>query len=206
MAIATFNPDTPNGFQPVGTVYGNSWFGNIRVLPANASTSADIFRGDLVTQEATGNIEVMAASNTAGNVGVFLGISDVSLRSVANVEHPHFYDASEMTNADCMIAVAAGLLVEGQEDGIGGDPLELADVFSTVDILATGGDTTTGLSAQEIDSSEHAAVTTDPLRIIKLAQKPNNQLGDTDTSRPNARWICLCNNVVLGGVGYVAGV
>lgn len=193
MVITAFNPDTPNGAQPVGTLSGAPWNANLRVYGADGGGS-DIFRGDLVNSEADGYVDQYDAADT-GWAGVFVGMSGVELRSVAISEALGYYDASAGASENLLVVTAFGLLVEMQEDG-DTDPLELADRFSNVEIIDGGGSTTTGLSGMELDSSSHATTNTFPLTLISLVDRPNNQLGDTDTSTPNARWICVANSVL----------
>jgi hypothetical protein len=201
MPIASMNPDRPSGFQPVGTVYGTSYFGNMRLFPANSSSGNDLFRGDLVIQESTGNVEVAGTGAQAQVLGVFMGVSDVSLRSVANVAAWGQYDTSEQDNADLLVAVGTGLIVEGQEDG-DTTPLVLADLGINIGLIYTHtGPNTYGLSGMEFDSTDKAATSTYPFRLLALARKPNNELSSVSSDvTPNARWLAVVNT----GLGQVA--
>lgn len=202
MAI-TVNPDRPNGFAPVGYLYGGSFGTNLRVMRADGAGS-DIFRQDLVNLMADGAIDQYDAADT-GAFGVFMGMTDVTLRSTAIGEHPGYYDASAAgANSNLLVLYGNGLLGEMQEDG-DTDPLELADIGQNVETIHAGGadgaNTTTGISDMEIDSSSHNTTATLPLQLVRLVDRPDNQLGDTDTTIPNARWIVLFNPQVFASAG-----
>lgn len=189
----TSNPDIPDGFTVVGAL-GGDVARHLRVLGADGG--GDIYKKDLIVMEADGYI----AKGTATGDGVFLGLSDVTLRSTAPGEHPGWYDGSVVGASDNLLcAVGSGLLLEAQEDGAS-DPIDLADVgagFAAID--TGGGNATTGWSQMEIDSSSHATTVTLPLRLHRLVNKPTNHLGtDNSSSAVNARWICILNATYLG--------
>lgn len=195
--MVAVNPDRPDGFTPVGLVNGLSFAGNIRIFGADGG-GASIFRGDLVeATDADGYIDVLAVGGPDGILGVFLGMSGVELRSNTVAENLGYYDASALSE-NLLVCVGTSLLVEGQEDG-DTTPLTLAMRYTNVDILATTGNTTTGLSQQEIDSTTQGTDASDPLTILNLVDRPDNQLASVDTTTPNARWICAMNNIVIGG-------
>jgi hypothetical protein len=186
--MAGMNPDRPNGAVPVGTLGGGNWTASIRSFDLDGSHSA-IYIGDLVQTTADGYLDVYAAGEEQV-IGVCVGV-EVNRGLDTKTEFPGYAPA----NVACTIRVATDpfLLMEMQEDGLV-DPLELADIGANVEIINGTGSATTGLSAMEIDSSSHNTTASLPLRLVGLVTRPNNQLGDTDSSKPNARWLVTFAN------------
>lgn len=189
------NVDRPNGFRPVGTLSGGDWTASIRTYPLDGSHSA-MFIGDLVQMTSDGYLDIYAAGEEQV-VGVVVGV-EVNRGLDAATEFPGYMPA----NVEGKVRVATDplLLMEGQEDGLV-DPLELADIGTNVEIINGTGSTTTGLSAMEIDSSTHATTATLPLKLIGLVDRADNQLGDTDSSKPNARWLVTFANHLFNDDG-----
>ena len=188
------NIDNPDGFTPVGLVSGLSFAGNMRRMPADGG-GADIFRGDMVQLEADGNVIPDVAANTDLHLGIYVGIDGVELRSVGNTEAFGLYDASEGATDNLIIVLGNNLIVEAQEDNGGGTPFVVGDVGANIDIVAPSGSTVTGLSLMEYLSSSPATTATFPLTLLRLVDRPNNQLGADDSSVPNARWLAVGNNM-----------
>lgn len=186
------NIDRPNGAIPVGTMSGSSFTETLRLYEVDAS-AASIFPGDFVIMEADGKVAPAAAGSTE-LLGVCVGVlpwmpnkvSGVSGHNVStgNVNLMLKYHA---TGAAGMVLVAVGpdVLYEIQEDGDTSD-LAVTSIGANVDILATAGSTTTGLSQTEIDSSSLTTATAQ-LRIVQMVDRPDNELGDW------ARWIVRIN-------------
>lgn len=193
--IGTPNPDRPNGACPVGTVTGAPWNGNLRVAGADGAGS-DIFRRDLINAEADGFVDQYDAGDV-GVLGVFMGMTGEELRSVEISEQLGYYDASAGASEFLLVCLGVNLIVEMQEDGVV-DPLELADRYANIEIIDGGGNTVSGLSGMELDSSTHATTSTLPLSLYRLVDRVDNQLGDVDATKPNARWLVTFNNLVLG--------
>lgn len=186
MTVRQQNVDRPNGALMIGTLSGYDWHGSIQQFDTDGSTnSTTIMPGDLVRLNASGFVSKYAAAG-AQVIGVCVGVQVD--RDVANTEHPGFLPAS--TVGEVSVAVAADAIMEMQEDGVGSQ-LTLAEVGRNIEIIDAGGNTTTGVSEMELDSSTHATTATLPLRIHKLVERENNVIGTA--TLPNARWEVIWN-------------
>lgn len=186
------NSDKPNGFRAVGTLSGSPWQAALQLYECDSSAS-NIFPGDLVKLEADGKIDVAAAGDTE-LIGVCVGVPvhlpskvDGKFDHFLGTEHPDLYKKFHESGSSGNILVAVGpdVLYEAQEDD-GGTALALTDIGANVDILATSGDTTTGLSQQELDRST-VATTAAQMRLVRFVDRVDNEIGDW------ARWIVRIN-------------
>jgi hypothetical protein len=197
----TINVDNPNGFTPVGTMSGSPWNGYVRAYEVDSSST--IFMGDLVILEADGRV----APADAGSLHI-LGVCVGALNHVAGpIAASGKMDGNFMANTSptlspsysnaeagwVLVAVGTDVLYEVQEDGVS-DPIEIVDVGLNVDIVTThSGSTLTGKGAQEINSDSHTTASAQ-LRLIGVADKPNNQPYDLDTTQNGTcRWIVRIN-------------
>jgi hypothetical protein len=181
------NVNRPNGFQPVGTINGAPWNGNLRVFTGGG---VDILRGDLVSMEAEGDVEPVADDQSVAALGVFVGVSSVDLRAVANTEHPGFYDTSAAgSDKSILVVLSNGGVFEAQEDGLVSVLTTAAQGGSITTIGLSAGSTTTGLSGMELDSSQIGTDGLDPLQVLRLVDRPDNVVAVSITDKPNARWL-----------------
>lgn len=188
------NADRKNGFIPVGTLSGAPWQASIRTYTMDATHDA-IFVGDLVHFDADGYPDQYDAADTQV-FGVCVGV-EVDRGLSALTEHPGYLDTNVV--GKILVATDPLLLMEVQEDGVT-TPLTLADVNLNIEIINAGGDTATGVSGMEIDSTTAATTNTLPLRIIGLVDRPDNQLASVDSTKPNARWLVTFANHAWSGL------
>jgi hypothetical protein len=180
------NSDKPFGLRPYRHITGSPWNGRISVYYHSASDSTAIFKGDVVqtdptNTETTGKYPsvIQHAATQVDNVGVVVGFGNTPQLAT---------DVTDLTRKYCPAATAMYLAVVddpwvifvAQED----DNMGVAAVHACCDIVVGSGDTTTGLSTMEIDSSE--ATTSGTLRVLRLADwddaSGSNALGT------NAKW------------------
>lgn len=165
------NADTPNGLVPYRHVLG----GVVRVNSMGTYTIASgyttsIFSGDLVKRSSTTNeINIGAASDTAF-LGVFAGVeyTDASGNRVFSKYWPASTTATEVTAHvfdDPYISFSI------QHDGTGA----ITDYGAMADVLATAGDTVTGVSRMELDTSDIG--TGINLKILGPVADPENAVG-----------------------------
>jgi len=183
------NPDTPNGLRPVRYLDGSPYNGahNLYYVPASYGTA--IFIGDIVTH-----------AGDAGPAGTFVSGVDVEGMPVVNLyavgdnmmgvvvgflPNPTALQTNHKpatTAAILMVADDPGLIFEVQEDSVGAN-FAAVDVGRNVDVVtALAGNTTTGTSAIELDSSVTSVTTTAGFRLMRLVPRPGNAIG------ANARW------------------
>jgi hypothetical protein len=188
------NPDTPNGLKPVRYQDGSPYNGAHNLYAKLAGYGTAIFIGDVVqladVAADTGvriqgmDVEGMPAVElyavNTDMIGVVVGF-------LPNPDALGTNHSPASTAAIVMVADDPNLIFEAQEDGVGGTYFTADMVGSNVDILgAIAGNTTTGQSIQELDSSVTPVSTTAGFRLMRLVPRPGNILGVTAT--PNARW------------------
>ena len=190
------NPDTPNGFKPVRYLDGSPYNGAHNLYAKLVGYGTALFIGDTVQTadvggtdgviingiDITGMPVVERNAVSTDMVGVIVGFYP----NPTALETNH---SPASTAQIVMVADAPNLIFEVQEDGVGGT-FGVTDVGRNVDqVAALAGNTTTGMSALELDSSVASTTTTAGWRLLRLVPRPGNVLGVTAT--PNARWEVL---------------
>lgn len=202
------NTDRPNGAVPVGTLSGSPWQASVQSFTLDGSHSA-IAVGDLVQMTADGYLDVYAAGET-GFIGVCVGILPAGATTVNGKFGDNHLSASSPTLSGAgarnsaanatdtiLVCTAPDAIFEMQEDG-DADPLELADIGQNVEIINAGVDGTTGLSTMELDSSTHNTTNTLPLRLLGLAQRPDNEY--VSGGQAYTRWLVTPANHFYSGL------
>lgn len=179
------NTDIVAGLRPLNTLNG-VYNGKTRKVIFASGDSTAAFIGDLVaftgTADATGKIPVVTQA-AAG--------TDWSANHLAGVIVRFEYDADDMfttyrkASTERVAYITADDDAEFwiQEDGNAG----IASAGLNSDIIVGSGDTYTGMSGMELDSSEVATTATLPLRLISLHDSDDNEVGT------NAKWIVKLN-------------
>lgn len=197
------NSDTPFGLRPVAHRDGRPYTGsgNWYWLPSTDST--DMFVGDPVTIAGSANTAVVSVpgvgekqpgtlpsvvKSTAGTTNLITGVIVAFAADPTGLET--LYRAAS-TNRACFVADDMDLLFEVQEDSVGG-ALAATNVGQNVTPIYGSGSTTTGQSGCEIDSSTAATTQGLQLRIEKLADRTDNEIGD------NAKWLVSINQHSAG--------
>lgn len=173
------------GFRPVQNLDGSPWSGATRTVYFPSSDSTATFVGDLVKLTGSGDADgkyATVAQCAAGDTpyGVVVGFkpdpTDLELT---------YRKASTARYAE--VAVGDAVIMEAQEDSVGG-ALAAANIGQNIDVVvASSGDTTSGLSGMQLDSSTAATTNTLPLRLIGLVDREDNALGT------NAKWLVRLN-------------
>lgn len=171
------NVDSPFGLKPVRYFSGAPYNGAANRYYVPASDGTAIFIGDAVSlagsADADGVPSVAQAAAGATIIGVVVGVEFVTRDSTT------YREAS--TERYVMVADDPGLEFLAQEDSVGGD-LAVANVGNNVDLVVGAGNTTTGLSGMELDSST-AGTGTAQVRLVRLWQAADNEIGT------NAKWL-----------------
>lgn len=142
------NTDRPEGFRPHGPVL------RARKYIAGAA----VYPGDLVHLEDDGKVDPAAASE--GVIGVALTYASGDLEEVIVSDHPdqiYIVQADDGGTTDVTAQTAVGL---------------------NFPIVAASPSTAYKLSRQELDGSEGATTAALPLRLLGLADLPNNAWGN----------------------------
>lgn len=164
------NPDRPNGFKFIKTKSGAPISGMVRSVGVTDGT--DIFVGDLLTL--TSGLAAVAASNDAALLGVAVGFGKVDAASgeFAGAYNPDnlttlYYDDSASTHTEWRVfyVPADDAIFEVQSaldlDLVVGSPADLS--------VAIAGNTTTGISGQEITTSANTDVI-----VVEIPAYPDN--------------------------------
>jgi len=163
------NTDKPRGLTPVRHLNGNPWNGACEKFHIAASYGTALFVGDPVAHAGTahtdGTPQIQAAGASGTPIGVIVGF-EVDGSNLEQLYNP------ASTAGYAYVCVAPDVIYEIQEDGDVGT----AGYGLNADCVATAGDTATGRSRYELDSST-AATTNLMLRILGLVKKPDNEVG-----------------------------
>lgn len=151
------NVDRPNGFIPVGTLSGAPVSGLIRAI--GVTDAANMFIGDALNLAS--GLAAVAATNDASILGVAVGFGKkvngvVSQAYNAADLNTKYYNDGANTHTDWVVfyAPADDVIFEVQT------ATALTKlVGETMDLSATAGSTTTGISAHEATTSLNADLT-----------------------------------------------
>lgn len=185
------NLNAARGFTPVGTLTGAPWTDSIR--PFYCADATAIYVGDAVKSggtagaagvtvfgqdmEGMSTVSVAAAGDTV--VGVVVGFSPK--QSDPTALHRA---ASEARIA--FVCTDPNTIYEVMEDSVGND-VAVTQVGHNFDHVNTAGSSTTGRSAQVLDSSDASGTSTAQWRLLGLVRRPDNVLGT------NAKWLVVAN-------------
>lgn len=165
------NVDSPSGLRPVKHLDGSPYNGMTNRYYVDSSYGTAIFTGDAVKSSGTADangvpgVEQVAAGENIR--GVVVGVEPVTDESLS------YIPAS--TGGYVFVADAPDIIFEIQEDSAGG-ALAVTNIGQNADIVVGTGSTVTGTSAMELDSST-AAATAAQLRILRLVQREDNEIG-----------------------------
>lgn len=155
------------------------------IYPLAAGEAADIYVGDPIIAVNTGYVTVSGAAPTAPFVGAALGFFDQDMNPIA-----YYPNASYAVVCYVLVADHPEQEFIITEDAV--TELALADCFANITFVAGTGDSTTGKSGYQLDSSEKSQTATDPVKIIRLAPTVGNTLYNATTC-PNPYWIVKPN-------------
>lgn len=140
--------DSAFGLVPFKPLVGNE----IRVSEAEVdASSANLFIGTPITREADGKVTAFTPSAGAPNIlGVVVGVEDSSNHPGGNQLSRRYLAAADTGRVLYVAAEEATFLVQEDSDS---SSLDSTAIGAHVDLTAESGNTTTGNSTVEIDSS-----------------------------------------------------
>lgn len=200
-----------NGFRPVKSITGAPYNGQANLYFVPSSDSTVIMVGDAVklagdARAATGAPTVTRAGATDIPVGivvgiVFTGVGDVTnVPPVNNLNTPVYRAAS--TDRYLLVCDDPNVVYETEYAGTSVAAATItANVGLNGQFVTTAGNTTTGASGMQLDSSGLATTATLPLKIVGFPNRPDNIPGDTYFS-----YYVKLNNARLGTGTGQAGV
>lgn len=185
------NNDAPRGFVPVSNAYGAPWTGAPRRYYVAAGESNNIFIGDPVALSGTGDafgvpavvLATAGAGSSAGDgpVGVVVGFENLTSDNLSRTYRP------ASTAGYLLVIDDPNALYEIQEDSAGG-AIAVESIGLNANFVIGTGNTYTGTSATELDSSSAAVTATLDCRIIGISPRTDNEVG------VNAKWLVKLNN------------
>lgn len=182
------NRDIVNGFTPVSTLNGGDYHGKLRRVVFLAGDSTATFLGDLV--KLTANADALGTTPSVAQSGV----GDISVGVLVSLE-PDTEDEGSLSAANFrrasterfgQVCFGADVLYSIQEDSVG-NSMPVTDAGLNANVIIAAGNTLTGASGMEIDSSSAATSAALQLRLHHVENKLGNRLGD------NAKWIVHIN-------------
>lgn len=200
------NTDAPRGLKPVGTLGHSSYQGHIERFVILGADTTDTFLYDAVKlsssgSDATGKFKaVVQATAGAAPCGVIVGIEPQPFtQSTSDDMQPVYIDGGVTTDQYVLVDIDPRTLYVIQEDS---DTSTLAATSAGLNasLIVGSGDTTSGASAMEIDSSTAATTATLELKLMHLERREDNAIG------ANADWVVMINNHQFGSSTGTAGV
>jgi hypothetical protein len=183
------NTDAAFGFKPVGHALGLDWTQCVNPYYFAAGESTATFKYDLVSlagsSDTLGEYPTIAQTAAAGAIlGVVIGFSNTPYISadVTNLARKYRPASTAMYG---WVVDDPFVIYEAQEDSDTND-MDADMVGLATDIAVGSGDTTTGISAMELDSSD-TATGAGQMRILGLVRRGTNALGSY------AIWRCMIN-------------
>jgi hypothetical protein len=178
------NPSIPNGAVPVRTLTG-PYTGSTNAYSTLSSDGTLLGIGDFVklsgTAQLIGDVTYTDVARAATG-DVILGV----VTSVVPATRDSTVYRAASTTTIVNVADDPQLLFEMQESAAG-TAFTANDIGLNANFVVANASTTTGLSATTLDNSTEAVTNTLDLKIIGLANKPNNAVGES------AKWIVKIN-------------
>jgi len=175
------NIDAPFGLRPVGHLGGANWNGITERCYISSSYATALYVGDPVVisptaaeREATGK-HLTINKATVGNGNYITGVIE---SFEPNMNNQQLYNPAS-TERYANVVIDPTVIFEIRDDGAG-TPTDLMPGANGVLIATHSGSTVTGLSGIELDMSSDvpAADASNQLIILKVADYPDNVLGD----------------------------
>jgi hypothetical protein len=184
------NANTPFGLVPKMYSNGTPWNGKANWYYIPVGNANAIFTGDLVTMDGTGSADgkyptvkrTAAADITIVGVVIGFATSPELGFDINNLTRKYVAASTAMY---CLVVDDPNVIFEIQEDSDGG-AIAVTALGNNADVVATAGSTTTGQSGMVLDSSD-VVTTAQQLRILRLADRPDNALGNY------AKWLVMIN-------------
>jgi len=193
------NIDSPFGLRPVsklGSAPGGTT-GTTKYSVADNQGTA-IFTGDPVKYKNDGTVEV--ATNSDAFVGVFMGCFYTDPTTKKPTFRNHFPASLSPGDAIAFVADDPDQLFIAQQDSDSAN-IVAADLNLNANMIFGAGNTTTGNSGVEIDSSSKNTTATHQVRLIDFYDVPSN-----DATANNSILVVKINNHKLQGHTGTAGV
>lgn len=192
------NADTPFGFRPIANLTGSPYTGGTVKCAIVATDETATFIGDLVKLSGT------AQTDTAGDGGTYPSVvqgaaADTAFFGVITSFEPDRtdlelnYRVADTLRYCHVVPATQGQLFVVQADG----NVAITDFGNTADVVVGAGNTTTGRSGMELDSSDIGTGVN--LHIVGYYNAPDNDI--VTGSGANSLVIVRINEHTFGGDG-----
>jgi hypothetical protein len=180
------NTSVVRGLIPKRCISGGSLDGKVGLYLIPSSDATATFIGDLVklagsADSKTGRATIAqaaAGSSTDIHVGVVVGF-DPTLGIADGSENLRRKHRPASTAMYALVIDSPDVIFEVQEDAVGG-ALAVTDVGLNADIIVGSGDTSTGFSGMQLDTSTKATTATLPLKIVGIVDRADNEIGSAN--------------------------
>lgn len=182
------NTDRPFGFKPVKHLIGASWNGKANVYYIPSSNATALFKGDAVkstgSADTTGKYPGVVQAAAGDTIrGVIIGFGE-DPHIMIKADSPNRVHCPISTEMYCLVVDDPFVIFEIQEDSVGA-ALAVTEIGLSTNITVGSGNTTTGLSAMELDSSDTGTDTSGQCKLLRIVDREDNALGD------NCKWEVL---------------
>lgn len=164
------NINAPFGFRPVRKLGGGEITTNIYSIATNYATA--IYDGDPVEMSGTGrNVEIAEADNS-DNIGVFKGCTYKT--ATGEIVYSHYWPgvSDGKTEIKAYVIDDPDVIFEIQADSCAESEIGVLGDWNL-----GSGSTLTGLSGAYATVSGVTATTGEPLRVMRLVDRPDNAYG-----------------------------
>jgi len=188
------NIDSAFGLIPIAKVGQNPNNGGLTKYSIADNQSTAIFTGDPVTYKNDGTVEV--ADNTKALCGVFRGCFYTDPSTSKPTWRPYFPATTSPGDAVGFIVddPQQSFICQQDSDSVN---LVAANLNENVNFVFGAGNTVTGVSGVEIDSSSKNTTATHQARLISFWDTPSN-----DSTANNSVFVIKINNhQLMGGTG-----
>ena len=188
------NIDSAFGLIPIAKVGQNPNNGGLTKYSIADNQSTAIFTGDPVTYKNDGTVEV--ADNTKSLLGVFRGCFYTDPSTSKPTWRPYFPATTSPGDAVAFVVDDPQQSFIAQQDS---DSVNLvaANLNENCNLVFGAGNTVTGVSGVEIDSSSKNTTATHQVRLISFWDVPSN-----DKTANNSVFVVKINNhQLMGGTG-----
>ena len=173
------NTDAPFGFRPSGKVGGNPDNGALTEQKIKSDYATAMFQGDLV-KFASGYINISAAGDAGLMVFNGLKYDDSSTNKPT---FKNFFDGTALgVEGEVFVYDDPYQVYEAQSDSAVASTQAHVGTFAD-HIKTYSGNTTTGISGDEIDLPNSPSATLTGVKVLGLAQTPDNALGTNSVVR-----------------------
>jgi len=173
----------PKGFVPVRHLDGSAYNGQFVPFLIQSTDGTATFVGDIVIHGGTAGAAgvVVAGMDMEGVPACIRGSAGTTGQDIVGVVRGFLVDPTNLalkyrlasTNRVALVVTDLSVVYQAQEDAVT-TPLTAAMVGMNAAYTTTAGSTTTGISAECIQSTSQATTATLPLKILGLAKVPGN--------------------------------